>query len=67
MSKATVKITASITRATTGKAIAKTRKFTALKERALAVRGNKKKFNELVSLYGLTERMAVKLLTVNKL
>lgn len=66
MSKSTV-ITASITRATTGKAASKARKFTALKERALSVRGNKRKFTELVSLYGLTEKMAVKLLTVCKL
>lgn len=52
---------------TTGKAIARRRKFTALKERALSVRGNKKKFTELTTMYGLTERMAVKLLTVCKL
>lgn len=62
-----IKINASITRATTGKAAAKVRKFQALKERALSIRGNKKKFTELVNLYGCTERMAVKLLTVCKL
>ena len=66
MSK-TVKITASITLATTGKAASKARKFEALKERALSVRGNKRKFTELTTMYGCTERMAVKLLTVNKL
>jgi len=66
MSKSTV-ITASITRATTGKQSAKTRKFNALKARAISVRGNKKKFQDLTTMYGCTERMAVKLLTVNKL
>lgn len=64
----TVKIAAIVTcTATTGKSIAKQRKFTALKERALKVRGNKRKYQEMVTLYGLTEKMAVKLLTVNKL
>lgn len=67
MSKST-KITSGITRtATTGKAAAKARKFTVLKERALSIRGNKKKFQELTTMYGLTEKMAVKLLTVCKL
>lgn len=62
-----IKITSSVTRPLTGKAVAKQRKFTALKERALSVRGNKKKYNELVTMYGCTEKMAVKLLTVCKL
>lgn len=67
MSKS-IKTVAIITRTvTTGKAIARNRKFTALKERALSVRGNKKKFTDMVNMYGLTERMAVKLLTVCKL
>ena len=67
MSKSTIKPAIVSTAKTTGKAQQKTRKFEARKTRALSVRGNKKKFAEMVSLYGLTEKMAVKLLTVCKL
>jgi hypothetical protein len=66
MSKSTVTV-ASITHPLTGKAASKARKFQARMQRALSVRGNKKKFADMVGLYGLTEKMAVKLLTVCKL
>ena len=68
MSKSLVKVFCKAAQIkTTGKAIARRRKFEARKTRALSVRGNKRKYQEMVNLYGLTEKMAVKLLTGCKL